>query len=432
MRLLIEPSDYVLRNVGDMAMLRMAVSRLAAMWPDALIQVLTDEPERLQIFCPEASPLRSAGRKQWLANGFLPIRLRPYVSQEFPISLRNRAPELVEVLWRRRLRHEPQLLQVLAQFTEAVSNADAVVVTGMGGITDAFPEYALALLETLALAVRRRKFIAMVGQGFGPLQAPALVARARAVLPFVHFFTLREDRASLPLLLSLGVAHERIVTTGDDAIEIAHHLRLARLGEGIGINLRASQYSGVDLSHLEPLRQVFLNAADKHKAPLVPIPISHVPNEADARLIELLMKGYENNSHTGLVPANPEAVIRQIQRCRLVITGSYHAAVFALAMGIPTIGLANSRYYIDKFRGLSALFGEGCETVVINEEYSIQRLESLIVTLWRSAPSLRPNLLKRALRQIQSGHKAYERLRSEVEAHVSKSRNWMRHFGHWG
>ena len=36
------------------------------------------------------------------------------------------------------------------------------------------------------------------------------------------------------------------MTTGDDAIEIAHHLHLDRLGEGLGINLRAAQYSGVD------------------------------------------------------------------------------------------------------------------------------------------------------------------------------------------
>ena len=88
------------------------------------------------------------------------------------------------------------------------------------------------------------------------------------------------------------------------------------------------------------------------------------------------MEGHEDNFHTSLVPATPEAVIRQIQRCRLVITGSYHAAVFALAMGIPTIGLAKSTDYIDKFMGLSALFGEGCETVVLNEQNSIQEIRS--------------------------------------------------------
>jgi hypothetical protein len=38
-RVLVEPSDYVLRNAGDMAMLRTVVSRLAQKWSNALIQV---------------------------------------------------------------------------------------------------------------------------------------------------------------------------------------------------------------------------------------------------------------------------------------------------------------------------------------------------------------------------------------------------------
>jgi hypothetical protein len=46
-RVLVEPSDYVLRNAGDMAMLRTAVSRLIQKWPEALIQVLSDEPDAL-------------------------------------------------------------------------------------------------------------------------------------------------------------------------------------------------------------------------------------------------------------------------------------------------------------------------------------------------------------------------------------------------
>ena len=75
---------------------------------------------------------------------------------------------------------------------------------GMGGITDAFPEYALAGRETLASAVRRRNSLRWLGKDLDPLQAPALVTRARAVLPSVDFIALREDRASLPLLLSLG------------------------------------------------------------------------------------------------------------------------------------------------------------------------------------------------------------------------------------
>ena len=57
MRVLVEPSDYVLRNAGDMAMMYVAISRLAAAWPDALIQVLTADTNRLAEFCPAATPL---------------------------------------------------------------------------------------------------------------------------------------------------------------------------------------------------------------------------------------------------------------------------------------------------------------------------------------------------------------------------------------
>ena len=52
-----------------------------------------------------------------------------------------------------------------------------------------------------------------------------------------------------------------------------------------------------------------------------------------------------------------EGTITTIARCRLVVTGSYHAALFALSMGVPAIGIATSRYYEDKFLGLADQFG---------------------------------------------------------------------------
>ncbi len=40
------------------------------------------------------------------------------------------------------------------------------------------------------------------------------------------------------------------MTTGDDAIEIAYRLRRDSFGEGLGVNLRIADYSGVDKSLL--------------------------------------------------------------------------------------------------------------------------------------------------------------------------------------
>jgi polysaccharide pyruvyl transferase WcaK-like protein len=410
-RVLVEPSDYVLRNAGDMAMLRTAVSRLAQKWPNALIQVLSDEPHVLQAFCPGVTPLLSAGRKYWLQMARMPER--------FPRMVQRHAPELVKVLWRRKLGWENRAaLANLREFTNAVANADLVIVTGMGGITDTFSEYATNLLETLALAVRCRRYVAMVGQGFGPLHTPKLVAQARVVLPHVDFIGLREDRASLTLLLSLGVASDRVTTTGDEAIEMVYRLRRDSLGEGLGVNLRIADYSGVDKSLLEPLRQVLRDATRGHRVPMVPLPISRVPDEAET--IRYLMDLDDDSFGDGSPLGALDAVIRQVQKCRLVITGSYHAGVFALANGIPAIGLAKSTYYIDKFMGLSALFGPGCETVLLEKRDFAQHLKDAIARLWNAAERFKPLLLANAARQIELGHEAYNRIGDAVSSRMMR------------
>ena len=416
MRILVEPSDYVLRNVGDMAMLQTAVSRLARSWPDATIQVLSDEPDALRALCPEATPLASAGRRRWLTNDFLPGgRFAPALAQRLYTSLRKHSSALVEARWRRRSRHHPGELEAIDEFTAAVSAADLIVVAGMGGIADAFPRYATDLLETLRLVVHRRKYVAMVGQGFGPLQNPELVERARSILPRVDFIALREERASLPLLHSLGVRADRVMTTGDDAVEMAYVSRQGQLGTCLGVNLRASDYSGVDQTLFTPLRQVLQRAARTYGVPLLPIPISRVPGEADAATIQHLIGSPVESPDRGLLDS-PHAVIQEIQRCRLVVTGSYHAGVFALASGIPAVGLARSSYYIDKFLGLSALFGNGCHTVLLGDRDFATQLETAIARQWEEADRLRSSLLMEAARQVQRGHQAYARICAEVSA----------------
>ena len=62
----------------------------------------------------------------------------------------------------------------LDRYLEAVRHADLVIVTGMGGVADVFPEYAFGLLKALDLAVENGAMTAMVSQGIGPLERPDL------------------------------------------------------------------------------------------------------------------------------------------------------------------------------------------------------------------------------------------------------------------
>jgi colanic acid/amylovoran biosynthesis protein len=112
----------------------------------------------------------------------------------------------------------------------------------------------------------------------------------------------------------------------------------------------------------------------------------------------------------------PIDLIRQIQRCRVVMTGSYHAGVFALANGIPTIGLAKSAYYVDKFLGLADMFGSGCEVVRLDQQDHPEALRRALDRLWHAAPEIRPALLASAEQQIAAGHAAYRRISDLVTA----------------
>ena len=69
-----------------------------------------------------------------------------------------------------------------------------------------------------------------------------------------------------------------------------------------------------------------------------------------------------------------------------------------------------SDYYVDKFLGLQALFGEGCQTVLLSDRHFQMNLNATITGLWTSAERVRPNLLAEAERQIRAGHEAYERI----------------------
>jgi colanic acid/amylovoran biosynthesis protein len=68
MKILVENGCYELRNMGDVAMLQVAVKRLHELWPDALIQIITDEPELLGVYCPHGLPVPAVGRHIWFQD----------------------------------------------------------------------------------------------------------------------------------------------------------------------------------------------------------------------------------------------------------------------------------------------------------------------------------------------------------------------------
>jgi polysaccharide pyruvyl transferase WcaK-like protein len=296
----------------------------------------------------------------------------------------------------------------LDEFLDWVHSADLVVASGAGLLTDAFARRAGTVLEVLETAVKGGVPAAMLGQGVGPLTDARLRATASRVLPRVDLIGLREDLTGPPILRSLGVADERMITTGDEAIEQALDVGgTGQTGEGIGVNVRVARYSDVSADALETVGGVVRRSADHHGVDLVPIPISFYSKERDADAIARMLGSDQPGAAEVSTPA---AAIAQVRLCRVVVTGSYHAAVFALAQGIPAIGLAGSGYYVDKFLGLAEQFETGCATVRLDEPRLGERLEAAVEEAWSSAPSLSGALQRRAEDQVERVRQAYLRL----------------------
>lgn len=427
MRIFVENGTYALENLGDIAMLQAALERLRGLWPEASFDVLTTSPERLRSFCPGARPIPAAGAWQWARASKLPDRFG-WLAQTLAQQVQNRLPGTARFTALARMRHQGRDTSSIRAFLGAIEGADLVVATGGGYLTDVFEDTARGILGTLTLAIRSRKCTALLGQGLGPLQSPRLRAEAAATLRSVDLIALRESRAGCPLLDELGVSPDRVIITGDDAIEMAYGARQSQIGAGIGINLRVAAYSAVDDGMATVVRSSIEQAAREHQAPFVPIPIAtHQSPEAhaDARSIRKLVAGLDLAAGVELEPQTPLALIRQIAQCRVVVAGSYHAGVFALSQGIPVVGLARSAYYRDKFLGLSEQFGTGCWIVQLDDDAPRDRIVTAVREAWRAAEHVRFPLLTAARQQVELGYAAHQRLFQLV---AERQRRQVQHF----
>lgn len=416
MRILIENGGYRLTNMGDLAMLQVAVSRLKNLWPDALIEVLTIAPDLLEKFCPETLPLVTPNSFTWVScfptrlHKLMPNSTTQQLLSQFEWGLHQHLPVLTLPILKGRLKKMSMSNSSFNSIIKAIEAADLVVASGGGYITDFFEGKASGTLAILNLATWLDKPTVMLGHGIGPLENIKLRNKAQIVLPRIDLISLRENRVGLSLLNSLGVSSSQVATTGDDAIELAYQNRSTDCGNGIGVNLRVTGYSSVNTDVLEIVRFSIQHIARQKKVPLIPIPIANRPTENDPEAIQQLLAGYDDESDGGQDLDTPLKVIKQVGRCRIVVTGSYHAGVFALSQGIPVVGLAKSRYYEEKFLGLAKQFGTGCEVISMNNNRFQENLMIAINNAWESAEKVRTNLLESARTQVELGHAVYKQV----------------------
>jgi polysaccharide pyruvyl transferase WcaK-like protein len=419
MRILIDFGCYDLMNQGDAAMLMVTVQRLHERFPVSRIGVFTTSPERLELLCPNVFPVDPDIRNKTFAFDLFSRWLQKRVpASAGPLSrmeekLWVNLPGCTRALYavKRRVRRSVQADKV-SNFFEYFLGADLVVASGGGYVNDHFGNLARGVVRTLFLAGRMGKKTLFLGQGFSRIEDPALLAQLRDALAGSELIGLREDRVGPALLDRLGIDWGRAVVTGDDAVELAYDRRAAQPGTGLGINLRFARYARMDKGAVEGPREVLREFVREKGAELIPVPISFYREEPDWKAIKHLLEGIDDLSDGGRNVDHPLRVIDNVSRCRVVLTSSYHPAVFALSQGIPAVALVKSGYYREKFEGLRDQFGGGCELVELDEDNLDVRLRDRLEQAWNDAPALRPGLLTAARRQIRLGRAALMRIRA--------------------
>ncbi len=403
--------------MGDVAMMQVAARRLCELWPCARIEAVTSAPHLLRAFCPAAVPAPFYEKAAWMASRDLCICLR----QSLPACLACALFKCERTIWLRLPALADLALWIKsvclgrpfsppAAFRSRLKSADILVVSGMGILNDPFAGSAISLLDEIEAALNAGLSVFAFGQGVGPITDPLLWRRARAVLPRLALISLREGRTGLPLLRALGVPPEKILVTGDDAIELALEQKPSEPGNAIGVSLRLADYAGTDQHTARSLAAPLQDAADALHAPLVPVPISFEKGESDIRSAELLLGPHCREHCQNL--ACPQDVIRLIGSCRVVVTGAYHAGVFALAQGIPVVALIQSPYYEQKFKGLQQQFPEGCHLLDLRTPLSSAQIRDTVLAAAHSADHSRDSLLAAAARQVELSRQAYRQAAS--------------------
>lgn len=425
MRVLIDSGNYFADNLnlGDCAIFKVVAGRLTGLSEGGnrvVLRWLTRQPELMRDLCGDAvKPITD--RELHSATAF-PLEpespFRPGSNDRPGVSrwvggwrerrLRSRARTWARTRWSGDPRLPEQAGSRRARFLRYLDRADLVFATGGGFFSDAFARHAEGVLDTLAGGIAFGRPTVMASAGFERVRDQRLLAKAAAVLPRLDLIGCREGRTGPAWLRELGVPPERIVVTGDDAVELASAHRPSQLGDALGVNLRQADYAGVGEGVPLALGRVLRREMRNRGAAVLPVPIS-VFGPADLDPIGRLMGVETWDEETRARLGGLEGLLDQVARCRVVVTGSYHAAVFALSMGVPAVGLVGSDHYRTKISGLVHQFGGiGLPVIEASDPNLEDRLGEAIGRLWETADALRPRLIEFADAQVAEGRRFYE------------------------
>jgi len=200
--------------------------------------------------------------------------------------------------------------------------------------------------------------------------------------------------------------------TGDEALVLARPGELVTNAEGIGFNVRMQQYSGVGSDRELALRNAITAVRRALDGVVVPLPITHNHTGADDTILRKML---DDEAHVKTL-RTPAELADEVEKCRLVITGSYHAAVFSLARGIPVVGLTATAYYDGKFSGLEQLYPLGAvQQISFDDPTWESDLVDSAKRGWALPPELRQAIATRSTELVERCRSLWDSFAEKVQ-----------------
>jgi hypothetical protein len=246
------------------------------------------------------------------------------------------------------------------EFIKEIEESDFLLITGSGTLNDRYWK-GPALIWTIAMLIAnaRETPVILLGQQIGPIKqisARFLIGRALRKAKFVGI----RDRKSKDTAISLGVQPNKIFFTGDEGLYLNTATEDA-VNEFIRISNIPPRFIAVQFRIDEncPLREYiswFISTVDRIasrlNASIVFFPFSYSKLDDDRNACKLIEKGLANPSF--MVEARDSASLIKgiLARADLAIGVANHFCVFAVSVGVPTVGLFNTSYMGQKLSGI--------------------------------------------------------------------------------
>jgi polysaccharide pyruvyl transferase WcaK-like protein len=398
MRIIVDNGAYTMRNMGDVAMLQVATRRIRRLYPAAEVLVLTNRPDLLQCHCPGTLPLSAASRNAVFSDA----AIEEVDEHRRTTNGRSLDKRGWKDAWRTMRGRRSAPVVDPREFTRVFDEADMLVVAGGGFLNDLNIAAASTVLRMARDGIEMGKRLALLSQGLGPVEDSTLLSLLSEVCGKGAYIGLREPCRGPAAVIRAGAWEGRWAVTGDDALELAYGTAQARqYGLHMGFSIRQIAYSGIEAPHLDRVARGFTRLRACTGGAVSPLPISFNDFENDPGAIERIA----GKVLCGSALDNPYALAEAAGKCRIVVAGAYHAAVFALAQGVPCLCFHASRYYRDKMEGLAAQFGDGCAVVDLENADAAHEIEKRGLELWRRAEDLREPLRLRAAEQLRSAQR---------------------------